>query len=285
LRKLIIYNMAWIKRFHKPGDPEEGYYFDVGTFVCRGHFKDNFLNNYIKRNGDRGTCSYCKRRRRVIELEAVLELIAIGLDYIYEDPANTRYLNKETTYGYDGDVQPFDEIWRDDSFDLRIEDEKLYEDVKDQLQKDELYCKRDEFGSHEDYLHDLWSHFKEVLRHKARFVFHFPNTFSQWNLSEPVKILDQVQFTIIKQNMIKELPIGTNLYRARQHKIVNEVDGAPKIASLPNHLNKAAGRMNAAGISLFYCSNYKDLTVKEVVSKKGGATLTILQPFLKIIIS
>jgi hypothetical protein len=51
--------MAWTKRYHKPGDPVEGYYFDIGTYVCGGHFKDDFLNNHIKENGDKGSCSYC----------------------------------------------------------------------------------------------------------------------------------------------------------------------------------------------------------------------------------
>ena len=62
--------------------------------------------------------------------------------------------------------------------------------------------------------------------------------------------------------------MSTILHRARQHSIKNEVNDASRIASLPNFLNKKAGRMNAAGISLFYCSKQKDVTVKEVVSKR-----------------
>jgi len=183
--------MAWTKRFRKPGDPEEGYYFDVGTFVCRNHFEDSFLNNHIKSEGQRGLCSYCDRRSIVIELEFVLEIIALGIEFVYEDPANSRYYNKDTTYGYDGNIMPFSEMWWDDPFDLRIEDDKLLEDVFNQLGTDQLYCLKDEFGSHEDFLHDLWNHFKSVLKHRARFAFHFSNIFKQWNLSNPADILHQ----------------------------------------------------------------------------------------------
>jgi len=259
--------MAWTRRFNKPGDPEEGYYFNIGSFVCQNHFYDDYINNHIEENGKKSRCSYCGKVRVVIELESVLEILADGLNYIYEDPANSRFLEKDSKYGYGGNVMPFSEVWWNDPFDLRIEDDQLIEDIYNQLETDQLYCKRDEFGSHEDFLHDLWNHFKLVLRHKARFAFHFPNTFKQWNLSDPADILHQVQYAILKNNMIIELPENSKFYRTRQHQIIDEVSEASHIASLPNSLNKTSGRMNAAGISLFYCSQNKDLTIKEVVRK------------------
>jgi hypothetical protein len=260
--------MTWTKRFLNPGDPEEGYYFDIGTFVCQNHFYDDYVNDHIRENGKKNQCSYCGKKRIVIELESVLEILANGLDYIYEDPANSRFLEKESEYGYGGNVMPFSEVWWDDPFDLRIEDDQLLEDIYSQLETDQLYCKRDEFGSHEDFLHDLWNHFKLVLKHKARFAFHFPNSFKQWNLSDPADILHQVQYAILKNDMIIELPENSKLYRTRQHQLKNDVTEALHIASLPNFMNKTSGRMNAAGISLFYCSQNKGLTIKEVVSKR-----------------
>jgi len=260
--------MTWTKRYLYPGDVEEGYYFDIGTYVCKNHFKDDYLNEHIVKQGEKGICTYCDKKLIVIELEVVLTLIAVGLEYVYDDPANGRFLNKDSEYGFDGNVQPFEEIWWDDPFDLRIEDDKLLEDVSNQLSTDQLYCERNEFGSHEEYLDDLWNHFKEVLKHKARFSFHFSETFRQWNSSDPADILHQVETTILKHNMITTLKPKTILYRARQHSVENEVSDATRIASLPNSLNKEAGRMNAAGISLFYCSKQKNLTIKEVVSKR-----------------
>jgi hypothetical protein len=260
--------MAWTKRFYQPGDPLEGYYFDIKTFVCRSHFYDDYLNNHIKENGVKGCCSYCGKNRIVLELESVLEVIADGFNYIYEDPANSRYLNKDSKYGFDGNVMSFSELWWDDPFDLQIEDGQLYDDVYNQLETDQLYCEKDEFGSHKDFLNDLWNQFKLVLKHKARFAFHFPGTFKQWNLSNPADILHQVQSAILKNNMITELPKNSRIYRTRQHQLKNQVYEASQIVSLPNFLNKTAGRMNAAGISLFYCSQDKDLTIQEVVSKR-----------------
>tara|TARA_R110002167_G_scaffold148089_3_gene340836 strand:- start:460 stop:1629 length:1170 start_codon:yes stop_codon:yes gene_type:complete len=260
--------MTWTKRFYKPGDPEEGYYFDIGSFVCRNHFSDNYIDNHIKENGSKSRCSYCGKKRVVIELESVLEILANGLNHIYEDPADGRFLERDSEYGYGGNVMPFYDVWWNDPFDLRIEDNQLLEDIYNQLETDQLYCKRDEFGSHEDFLHDLWNHFKSVLKHKARFAFHFPNTFKRWNLSDPADILHQVEYAILRNDMITELPENSEIYRTRQHQRKDEVFEASHIASLPNFLNKTSGRMNAAGISLFYCSQNKSLTIKEVVSKR-----------------
>lgn len=263
--------MAWVKRFHKPGDPVEGYYFDIGTVVCQDHFKDDFLNNHIKKDGKKGVCSYCDKKTIVIELESVLEVIANGIDCVYEDPANSRYLNKDSIYGFDGNIMSFSELWWDDPFDLQIKNEDLFDDVYNQLETDQLYCKRDEFGSHEDFLHDLWSHFKSVLKHRARFAFHFSDIFKKWNLSNPADILHQVEYSILRNNMISELPEGSKLYRTRQHKCKGEIQKVEQMASLPNFLNRTAGRMNAAGISLFYCSQNKKLTIDEVVSKRRSS--------------
>ena len=57
--------MAWTKQYHKSGDPVEGYYFDIGTFVCGGHFKDDFLNNHNswKRKGSPSGLDYFGKKK------------------------------------------------------------------------------------------------------------------------------------------------------------------------------------------------------------------------------
>ena len=260
--------MAWTKRYLHPGDYEEGYYFDIGTFVCEDHFNDYFLINHIQKEGKSGFCSYCEENRIVTELESVLEVIAGGLGFIYEDPAESRYLNKDSEYGYDGNVMPFHEMWWGDPLNLQIEDSQLWDDITNQLETDQLYCERDEFVSHKEILDDLWNHFKMILKHRARFAFHFTDTFKNWHSLDPADILHQVQKAILSKEMISVLPKDSELYRTRQHQNKDQISAASHIASLPNLLNKTAGRMNAAGISLFYCSQDKSLSIKEVVNKR-----------------
>ena len=255
------------KRNIKPGNDvgDELYNLETTEYICSQHIKDDFIKKYIKNNGTKGKCDYCDKRINVVELSVVLELLITGIDYLFEDPNESRYLNKEGLHGLDGNTFDFYDLWYEDYLDLRINDTTLFEDIYNYLSNDRLYCYLDEYGSETDFLNDSWSHFKRIVKHKARFVFHFNDIFSNYNLVDPISILDKVQNSIIKFHLITELKKNTALYRCRQHKTEKEVKLAKHLASAPQNLSKANGRMNPAGISMFYSSKSKELTIKEVV--------------------
>ena len=69
----------------------------------------------------------------------------------------------------------------------------LYEDIYGYLSNESLYCRKDEYVSESDYLTDSWSYFKNTVKHKARFVFHFSDIFSGFNLMNPIAMLEKVQ--------------------------------------------------------------------------------------------
>lgn len=251
----------------KPGDnfDDEIYDFNTTEFVCANHFQDSFINIKIKEVGSKGICSYCNKNRIVIELSELLKLIVIGIEYLFEDPNDSRYYNKDGIHGFDGNTFDFYDLWHQDYLDLRIENNKLIEDIYSYLSNDTLYCYKDEYTSESDYLDSIWTEFKETVKHNARFVFHFKGLFKGSNYSDPIDILNKVQNSILKFNLISELPVNTILYRARQHSKPKEISKASEMASSPIFLSKENGRMNPAGISMFYCSKNKDLTLKEVV--------------------
>ncbi|MCG8806503.1 RES family NAD+ phosphorylase [Tenacibaculum finnmarkense] len=251
----------------KPGDDVDYELYDLDTteLVCSQHIKDDYIKKFIQKNGTKGKCDYCDKNINVIELHKVLELIITGIDYLYEDPVNSRYLNKDGLHGFDGNTFDFYDLWYEDYLDLRIENTNLFEDIFKYLENNSLYCNIDEYGSETDFLNDSWSHFNRIVKYKARFVFHFSDIFSNHNLVDPISILDKVQNSIIKFNLITELKENSILYRCRQHTTENEVNLAKHLASTPLNFSKANGRMNPAGISMFYCSKSKDLTIKEVV--------------------
>jgi RES domain-containing protein len=251
----------------KPGDDfdVEIYNFDTTEFVCPNHFQDSFINKKIKEVGSKGICSYCNKNRIVIELSELLKLIVIGIEYLFEDPNDSRYYNKDGIHGFDGNTFDFYDLWYEDYLDLRIENNKLIEDIYSYLSNDTLYCFKDEYTSESDYLDSIWTEFKETVKHNARFVFHFKGLFKGSDYSDPIDILNKVQNSILKFNFISELPANTILYRARQHSKPKEISKANEMASTPVFLSKANGRMNPAGISMFYCSKSKGLTLKEVV--------------------
>ncbi len=183
-----------MKKNIKPGDDVDYslYNLDADEFVCSDHIDDNYIRTHIKTNGAIGKCTYCKKKKTVIELSEILKLIVVGISYLFEDPNEFKYLDDEAETGFDGDNFYFYELFYD-RLDLEITESKLSDDIFNYLNNDSLYYSKDEYGSHSEYLSDLWGLFKNTVKHKARFVFYYKDVFSEFHLTDPIVILRDVQ--------------------------------------------------------------------------------------------
>jgi hypothetical protein len=245
----------------------EIYNFDADELICAHHIKDNFIKNFIIKNGHKSKCKYCENLRKVIKLSEVLKLLVTGIDCLFEDANDTRYYNSEGEHGFDGDTKLLENILNDDDLGLGITDEELYDDILKYLNTSEIaYCRKDEFGDQSDYLKDLWNYFKEVVKYQARFVFYFPDTFSEYIYHNPAGILGSVQQYISDFNLFKTISTRDKLFRCVQHESKMDVkkDGE-RIASNPTSNCKWNNRMSPAGISMFYCSPVEDVCINEVM--------------------
>lgn len=251
---------------HKYGDEEFSQYnLNTSEHICSSHISESFIIKTITKTGNRGKCTYCGRTKKVVPLSDILSIIIDGIDYLYEDPGNSRYYNREGLHGYDGDTFDGYDIWRENYLGLEFDDEQVYEDIARYLENDQIYCSKNEYTSYLELLESQWNEFKQIVKHKARFVFYFQGVFNDSFTGDPLEILDQVQHSILKYNLFTEIPINTKLYRTRQHEDRNAIKEASHITSPPGQNAKYNGRMNPAGISMFYCSKDKLLTVAEVV--------------------
>lgn len=248
----------------------EVYNFNTTEYICSHHIDDDFIKQEILRNAIWGKCNYCESpRKKVVELSFVLRLIVVGLDCLFEDAIDSRNLNREGEHGYDGNTMTFYDLWFEDPLELNIWDGTLCDDIFRYLENTEkIYCYKSEYGDESDYLGDLWDLFKKTVIHKARYVFYFENQFGSFNLEDPKNILDKVQTAISEYNLFTEVNITKHLYRCRQHKDKFEIDeDGVNIASTPLEYAKTNNRMSPAGISMFYCSPYKDIAIKEVLDR------------------
>ena len=234
--------------------------------VCSHHINDCFIKQHITQNGKFEICSYCGKKVKVIDLKNLLQLIITKIDYLFEDPADSRYLNKDNKYGFDGDVFTFYELWYDNLLDLHIDNDKLSDDIYNYLENSDLYCYKDEFVSEVEILNSIWGNFKNTVKHKARYVFYYKRIFSDYTFIEPFEILKKVQNFILELNLFSVLPIETKLYRCRQHRELEDVTEKKDLSSPPDEKTKTNGRMNPAGISMFYCSQNRKLTISEIVN-------------------
>ena len=255
--------------YRKYGDDVdfELYNLKANENLCYEHLNADFINREIEHNGEIRKCTYCHKSRKTYKLSQVLELLIVGIEYLFEDPANSRYLNKESLHGFDGNTFNFYEIWYDDYLELKIDDSQLFDDIYNYLNNDSIYCYKDEFTSEAEFLDDLWSLFKKTVKHNARYVFHFEDVFKAHGYTDPVDILSMVQNLIHNLDIFTYLKKGTNLYRCRQHENLDDIKEDYQLASVPDVYNKKNGRMNPAGISMFYCSKNKSLSIKEVVDQ------------------
>ena len=64
-----------------PGDLEDKY-------VCSEHFSDNELQEVIKQEGHRGKCSYCSKRRSVMNMSDFVKMVKEKLQSEFEDVDN-----------------------------------------------------------------------------------------------------------------------------------------------------------------------------------------------------
>jgi len=258
-----------MKRSIKPGDDVDYslYNFDTHEFVCSSHINDNYIRKFINEKGSIGKCTYCNKNRTVIELAEVLKVIVVGIDYLFEDPVEFKYLDNEAETGFDGDNFYFDELFYE-RLGLEIKNSKLSEHIFKYLDNISLYYYKDEYGSYSEYLSDLWQLFKYTVKHRARFVFYYKEIFRENHLSDPVSILNDVQASIQNFKLFRKISNTEKLYRCRQHKTTNEIKEAKDLSSPPDHLCKAYNRMSAVGISMFYCSTDEKLCIQEVVDNK-----------------
>lgn len=241
------------------------YNFDADKRVCNSHINDAFFKKIIKGSTTNANCDYCNKVKPVIELSELLRLIVIGIGYLFEDPNNFKYLDKESETGFDGDNFYFEEMFSE-RLNLEITDNNLYEDIYKHLYNDSLYYRKDEYGSHTEYLFDLWKIFKQTVKHKARYVFYFEETFRDFRLGDPINILHDVQKAINNFNLFREIIPSDKLYRCRQHKELAEVKEAKDICSPPDCYCNTNNRMSAIGISMFYGSLNKEVCINEVVN-------------------
>lgn len=245
----------------------EVYNLNAKELVCSHHIKDKFISNFIFKNGVKSKCQYCNKSRMVVELSEVLKLIVIGINCLFEDANESRYYNKDGEHGFDGETMDFYDLYYNDKLGLEITNVKLFEDIYKYLKNEIIYCSGDEYGGESDYLKGLWNYFKEIVKHKARFVFHHEQTFSNHFYDNPAGILNKVQNSINDLNLFRKVSKKEKLYRCVQHGKKNDVrSNGKRIASNPDKNCKTNNRMSPAGISMFYCSPHEDVCINEVVN-------------------
>lgn len=232
--------------------------------VCDRCFDDYAIKQFICKNATARTCSFCHRRnlRKNVAAagDAVLEFLLQGLDSEYDD-AHTHALPYDDEEGVSMvPVYGIADIVYEQHPDItscRDVRSWILNSISDGLS----WCHRDPLLlSPEEGLGAGWEDFCEAVKHKTRFLFFEPPRQAFDGLPEggeepyyvhPSQLLEELAERVSGAGLIRELPAGTPVFRARAH-----ADGVrlttPEELGPPPVENAMAGRMNAAGIVVFY---------------------------------
>jgi hypothetical protein len=130
----------------------------------------------------------------------------------------------------------------------------VYQHMKD----DVAYCDRDwQILTPSEGMKFGWDRFAETVKHATRFLF-FPEPAEQDEdrsepyLVRPEEMLEQLGEAIREGGLIRTIPAGTHIYRARGHEQGPGYTLPKELGPPPVEFAKTAGRMNAPGIVVFY---------------------------------
>ena len=237
----------------------------MSKYVCDQCVNDPVLAELVRKKAESLSCSYCLRRNRKRPLAADLEEVR---DFIHAA------VYKEFTDDFDGEI-PYDSednCYLEDGmeigdilsnhFEFRPENDKLFEDLVDSFEEPEL-AKIDQFcGTPNERAMETWEHFCHVVKHLRRFTF--------WDLEaggydcSPTEMIDNITKDLKKQDLIREMPVGSVFWRVRCHPETETLTSADEFSSTPD-LKAAANRMSPAGIPMFYGANTFETSCLEVV--------------------
>lgn len=248
---------------------ERGYNSQSG-YVCPECIEEKYLSEYIKENGEKDECSYCYEMTSVVPLETIIEMILSGLNAEYEDPVNSvGYCSQEG--GYLLPVQDTQEVLIDHSIGW-----KVIEDISNSILY-EQWIKHDPYSDerHVELL-SIWGTFSHQVKHHIRYMFLQTDKKKLVNpddgfyyvneptISEPHKILGYIGEEVSELGLIRSIPQGTVIYRARATKADQEFNCAKDLGAPPLEMAVYANRLSPKGISMFYGSLDDKTCVEEI---------------------
>jgi hypothetical protein len=230
---------------------ERGYASSDDLAVCPRHVTDPFLQQTLESSTQAGLwCSYCPDRDvDAAPLDTLSDAVAHALHRFYETAANA------CVPWEGGWVWPvldtydvIDELCGDGGI-----DDEVAEHLRELFDEEDWVPAFDPWDSPDTSLRAAWAQFCDYVKHQSRFMFKGlsrTTTPHDGPDDSPQGMLGRLSEVLLGQDLVNTLPARTALYRARAAE-TPRFDSVHDFTSPPADL-AAQGRMNPAGISLFY---------------------------------
>ena len=227
-------------------------------YICAKCVQQSDLQKFVQNSANElAYCSLCNKRQKVMPLDDFLVHVKDCITEFYDDKEGG-YMGGSTFDTYD---LIHDELLGDES-------PQLQEIVQNALGSDTIWGDIYADDNAAMPLWTSWDKFKEITIKQYRYTFlalqmhSQPINFSTTSHSSPKDTLLILHDLIREYNLFTKIPPGTIFYRAR---LLDTGKDYPSVRELcpPPEESASAGRMNPAGISLFYCSADLDTCLYE----------------------
>jgi hypothetical protein len=237
--------------------------------VCPECFIDEGMKKFVANSATEKSCSYCfrsSRKKFAAEMEDVCRHIEDCLGREYEMPEESTPRDDESESGWF--INPTDSY--DLLSDLGFGDgpQALFDDLVQEF-CDRAWVQRDPLGLLPcDEWRYSWEAFSEQVRHKVRFMFLKVRTQDDFGPDpEPHTVLRAIENCASTLKLVRSLPAGTPMIRARQHREDEVVTHATHLGSPPKE-SARQNRMSPAGIPMFYGSATASSAIEETIDFK-----------------
>ena len=257
--------------------------------ICASCFDDYAIRDFIAKNATGPVCSFCGQRdiRENIAADgnAVLAFVLRGLwsEYSDVDTEGVPYDSEDDEY-----IIPVYSNY--DLFHEELADITDDEDVRDWLINtihNHQWCEKDPgVLSPAQGLVAGWRDFCDAVRYKTRFLF-FDSRPKRGpdeptDIGEepfyvyPAELLEELADAVKQLSLTTPLAAGTLIYRARPHETAIRFASATELG--PPHPDQAtAGRMNAAGIVVFYGALDDETALSEKPGNEAAISIGTFQ--------
>jgi hypothetical protein len=236
----------------------------IGKSICPDCLENPPLKELAEESLDADECDYCGRQGKGVATDTDVVMTRIGESFHseYRDPVHEMPYDSGEG-GYQGE-------WFD-TYDLvdRLGEDIGHEDfVQDMILAFNIncWCQRDYFTLRADQaLSFSWQRFAEVVKYESRYLFlehRDDNEYREQHEVEPADMLRKLGELVVETGLIRELGLGTAIYRARDHAAGVAYMRAADLGTAPREV-AFANRMSPAGIPLFYGAFDADTAVRE----------------------
>lgn len=241
-------------------------------YICEHCIEEEYIQKYIEIYGSKTKCSYCGKTTKAYEFESVVEIIADGIEFIYDDPVNgLGYVDGEYVKG-NGNIY--------DTYDLLVDvfelgGSKSFQDILNNLPNN-LWCKKEFYGldTAEEKIY-TWEYFVNQVKYKTRYFFIKEKTSIRKTVPylEPYNILDEFSESVAKFDLIDILNKDENILRARKNGIDKKYRTPKELGTPKAEDCIRPNRMSPAGIPMFYGSLTEETCLAELGNKEGIYTI------------